>query len=168
MLNQRLDVSVRHALPSDASALARIFSESWRLAYTGILPSQHIEHEILRRDPAWWRRTISTERNLIVLQHGEFVVGYASCGRARGGRRDTGEIYELYLAPVYQGFGLGEHLFETCRATLDDLGFERLVVWALTENEGARNFYLRCGGRPGRSSCIRTGKVITTRISYEW
>lgn len=168
MLNQRLDVSVRHAFPSDAPALARIFSESWRLAYTGILPSQHIDHEIGRRDAAWWRRAISTERNLFIMLHGEYIAGYASCGRARGGRRDTGEIYELYLSPVYQGIGLGEHLFEACRATLDILGFERLIVWALVENEKAHTFYLRCGGRPTRKSCVRTGKIVSTRICFEW
>ena len=49
MLNQSLEVSVRNARPADAAALAQIFRDSWRLAYTGILPSLHLEREILRR-----------------------------------------------------------------------------------------------------------------------
>src|SRR5262249_1069614 len=125
MLNQSLEVSVRNARPGDASALATIFRESWRLAYTGILPALHLDREILRRAPTWWRRAIAAERNLLVVLHGETVAGYATCGRARGGGRDVGEIYELYLAPVYQGLGMGEHLFEACRATLDALDLER-------------------------------------------
>ena len=40
-----------------------------------------------------------------MIEHGEHIAGYATCGRARGGRRDTGEIYELYLAPVYGALG---------------------------------------------------------------
>jgi ribosomal protein S18 acetylase RimI-like enzyme len=168
MLNQRLEVSVRNARPSDAPALARIFRESWRLAYTGILPGQHLDHEIQRRDTTWWRRAIAAEHNLLVVLHGEHIAGYATCGKARGGRRDTGEIYELYLSPVYQGIGIGEHLFEACRATLDNLGLERLIVWALAENEQARAFYIRCGGRPARRSCIRFGKSVNARIGYEW
>ena len=114
MLNQRLEISVRNAQLDDAPRLARIFRESWRLAYAGIIPAMHLEHEILRRDAGWWRRAIRTESNLLVITLGETIAGYATCGRARGGRRDTGEIYELYLAPVYQGVGLGEHLFEAC------------------------------------------------------
>lgn len=168
MLNQSLEVSVRNARPADASALADIFRESWRLTYAGILPALHLEREILRRDTTWWRRAIAAERNLLVVLHGETVAGYATCGRARGAGRDVGEIYELYLAPVYQGLGMGEHLFEACRATLDALDLERLIVWALEGNEKALAFYRRCGGRPTRRSCVRFGKELNNRIAFEW
>ena len=151
MLNQRLEISVRNAQLDDAPALARIFRDSWRLAYAGIIPAMHLEHEILRRDPGWWRRAIRSESNLLILTHGETV-----------------EIYELYLAPVYQGIGLGEYLFEACRATLDDLGLPHLVVWALADNETARAFYRRCGGKPARRSCVRLGKAIGIRVAFEW
>lgn len=168
MLNQNLEVSVRNARLADASEITRVFRDSWRLAYTGILPSLHLEREIMRRDALWWRRAIATDRNLLVALHGETIAGYATCGRARGGGRDTGEIYELYLAPVYQGLGIGEHMFEVCRATLDGLDLERLIVWALEGNDRARAFYMRCGGRPTRRSCVRFGKVTSTRIAFEW
>lgn len=168
MLNQRLEISVRNAQLDDAPALARIFRDSWRLAYAGIIPAMHLEHEILRRDAAWWRRAIRSESNLLVMTHGDTVAGYATCGRARGGRRDTGEIYELYLAPVYQGIGLGEYLFEACRATLDDLALPHLIVWALADNDTARAFYRRCGGKPVRRSCVRLGKAIGIRVAFEW
>ena len=168
MLNQRLEISVRNAQLDDAPALARIFRDSWRLAYAGIIPAMHLEHEILRRDSGWWRRAIRSESNLLVLTHGETVAGYATCGRARGGRRDTGEIYELYLAPVYQGIGLGEYLFEACRASLVDLGLPQLVVWALAVLDTARAGCRRCGGKPARRSCVRLGKAIGIRVAFEW
>ncbi|MFT3732677.1 MAG: GNAT family N-acetyltransferase [Hyphomicrobium sp.] len=168
MLNQGLTVSVRNARTADAAALATIFRDSWRLAYTGIIPALHLEREVLRRDASWWRRAVVAERNLLVVLHGETLAGYATCGRARGGGRDIGEIYELYLAPVYQGLGMGAHLFEACRATLDALDLERMIVWALEGNEKAHAFYLRCGGRPARRSCVRFGKELSTRIAFEW
>jgi GNAT superfamily N-acetyltransferase len=168
MLNQSLEVSVRNARPADAVALARIFSTSWRLAYTGILPTLHLDREILRRDATWWRRAIAAERNLLVVLHGATAAGYATCGRARGGGRDVGEIYELYLDPVYQGLGMGGHLFEACRANLDALDHERLIVWALEGNEAAHEFYKRCGGRQTRKSCVRFGRELNTRIAFEW
>lgn len=168
MLNQSLKVSVRNARPADAAALTQVFRASWRLAYTGIIPPLHLEREILRRDVMWWRRAIAAERNLLVILHDETVAGYATCGRARGGGRDLGEVYELYLAPVYQGLGLGMHLFEACRATLDGLHLEHLIVWALEANEKASTFYLACGGRPARRSCVRFGKISTPRIAFEW
>jgi GNAT superfamily N-acetyltransferase len=168
MLNQSLEVSVRNARPADAGEIAQVFRDSWRLAYTGILPALHLEREIMRRDATWWRRAIAAERNLLVALHGDTITGYATCGRARAGGRDGGEIYELYLTPVYQGLGIGEHLFESCRATLDGLDLERLIVWALEGNDRARAFYISCGGRPTRRSCVRIGKVLSTRIAFEW
>lgn len=168
MLNQSIEVSVRNARPADAGEIAQVFRDSWRLAYTGILPALYLEREIMRRDAIWWRRAIAAERNLLVALHGETIAGYATCGRARGGGRDVGEIYELYLMPVYQGLGIGEHLFEACRATLDDLDLARLIVWALEGNDRARAFYIRCGGRPTRRSCVRFGKAPSARIAFEW
>ncbi|RUP08559.1 MAG: GNAT family N-acetyltransferase [Hyphomicrobium sp.] len=168
MLNQSLEVSVRNACPNDAGEIAQVFRDSWRLAYTGILPTPYLDREIMRRDATWWRRAISTERNLLIALHGERIAGYATCGRARGSDRNTGEIYELYLAPVYQGLGIGGHMFEACRATLDGLDLERLIVWALEGNDRARAFYIRCGGRPTRRSCVRLGKALSTRIAFEW
>lgn len=168
MLNQSLKVSVRNARPGDAPVLAEIFRDSWRHAYTGVLPSLYLEREILRRDASWWRRAVTSERNLLVVLHDETVAGYATCGRARGGGRDSGEIYELYLAPAYQGLGMGEHLFEACRATLDGLDLERLIVWALEGNDKAHTFYRRCGGRATRRSCVRFGKGMNMRIAFEW
>ena len=61
-----------------------------------------------------------------------------------------GEIYELYLDPIYQGLGLGEHLFEGCRHTLDMRKLNGLIVWALLDNTAACDFYWRRGGRPDR------------------
>jgi GNAT superfamily N-acetyltransferase len=168
MLNQSLKVSVRNARPADASVLAQVFRESWQQAYTGILPPLHLDREILRRDATWWRRAIAAERNLLVILLDGKVAGYATCGRARGGGRDVGEIYELYLSPVYQGLGLGTHLFEACRATLDALDLEHLIVWALEANEKAHAFYVRCGGRQTRRSCVRFGKGSSPRVAFEW
>ena len=59
-----------------------------------------------------------------------------------------GEIYELYLDPIYQGLGLGEHLFEGCRHALDMRKLNGLIVWALLDNTAACDFYWRRGGRP--------------------
>jgi ribosomal protein S18 acetylase RimI-like enzyme len=168
MLNRRTKISVRNARPGDAPALAQVFQESWRLAYAGIIPAAHLDQEISRRDVKWWRRAASAESNLLVITYGDSIAGYASCGRARSGRRDTGEIYELYLAPVYQGAGLGEHLFEACRATLDEMGLARLIVWALAENDVARAFYSRCGGRLVKRSCVRFGNTIGVRVAFSW
>ena len=115
------------------------------------------------------QRLIARDRDLLVLDAAGVVAGYATFGRSRGSRIYQGEIYELYLAPVYQGIGLGEHLFEACRNRFDDRSLNGLMVWALAENDDAVDFYWRRGGRPvGRSQgTIRLAEAVQNRVRLE-
>ncbi|MDX2201356.1 MAG: GNAT family N-acetyltransferase [Hyphomicrobiaceae bacterium] len=154
---------------SDAKALARIFKESWFFAYRGILPEQHLDALAKQRTPEWWRRFIKgEEEGLLVLELDGTVAGYATFGPSRHAGRHQGEIYELYLDPLYQGLGLGEHLFEGCRARLDERGLDGLVVWALIENTPACDFYWRRGGRPIKSTQTRIAGAQLEKVAFGW
>ena len=171
MIGDRTSIKVRKAKQADVGSLAVVFRESWHQAYAGIIPLLHLDRMVRRRDTAWWRSAVRTEKAegyLIVLEHAGNVVGYATCGAARNGRRDSGEIYELYLLPVYQGIGLGERLFEACRHHLDLRGLAKLVVWALEDNTTASDFYWRRGGRPSARTKERFGETELSKVAYTW
>ena len=88
--------------------------------------------------------------------------GYVTLGPARTRGNFEGEIYELYIAPDYQGIGLGERLFDAARHRLENDGRRGLIVWALTDNRGAEIFYERQGGQQGtRIHQKFTGKTLT-------
>ncbi len=161
-------IKVRKSNGSDGEALGRVFQEAWRHAYAGIIPQMHLERMIRRRDAAWWRTAAKSDGHLLVLEVAGVVAGYATCGAARGGQRSSGEIYEIYLTPVYQGIGLGEHLFEACRHQLDLRGLRGLVVWALADNTAASEFYWHRGGRPIAETKERFGLTELTKIAYSW
>lgn len=159
---------VRRAKPADAKALAEIFAESWRLAYRGIIPHGHLECLIGRRGEAWWKKSAKSEAHLLVIEVSGKVVGYASCGASRGNAVYKGEIFELYVSPLYQGLGLGEFLFEACRSQLDKRGLDGLLVWALEDNDTAASFYWRRGGRAVARSSVKFGTVSLGKIAYAW
>lgn len=159
---------VRKAKPSDNGALAELYADSWRTAYRAIIPSTHLETMIRRRGVDWWSKAIRQESHLLVIEAAGKIAGYASCGTSRKPGVYNGEIYELYIAPVYQGGGLGEHLFEACRNELDRRGLDGLMVWALEDNEQAASFYWRRGGRPIGRSTTQFGKVKLGKIAYGW
>ena len=87
-------VKIRSATLKDSGALTTVFRDGWRNAYTGIIPSMYLEKMIRERDEAWWRGAITKDRNLIVLDAADVVVGYATCGRSRGSRSYQGERSE--------------------------------------------------------------------------
>ncbi len=170
MLGQSAQIVVRKARPADAKALAAVFSSSWRVAYQGIIPHLHLEGMIRRRGSEWWVSAMRSNDGLFVLEVATTIAGYATFGRSRHRKslRAEGEIYEIYLDPRYQGLGLGERLFESCRHALDLRGLEGLVVWALAENSGATDFYWYRGGRPVAEAVERIGGAKLAKIAFVW
>jgi ribosomal protein S18 acetylase RimI-like enzyme len=168
MLQSRSEISVRRGTPKDAGALAELFRQSWEAAYRGIIPHLHLESIIRRRDKSWWKNAVSGGDGLLVLEVAGTVAGYATFGRSRLKSRYQGEIYEIYLAPNYQGLGFGEHLFEGVRHALDQRKLNGLIVWALTDNVVAQDFYWRRGGRPIAKSVDRIGGAKLEKIAFGW
>lgn len=168
MLGSSSEIKVRKSKAADAAGLADVFAQSWRLAYLGIIPHAHLDDLIRRRGPGWWLNSIRSGDEVLTLTFAGKIAGYATFGRVRARAPFRGEIYELYLAPTYQGLGFGEHLFEACRHGLDEKGLRGLLVWALKDNEGACDFYGRRGGRPVGKSVEKMGGVQLEKIAFGW
>ncbi|MGF1650073.1 MAG: GNAT family N-acetyltransferase [Hyphomicrobiaceae bacterium] len=169
MLWSRTSADVRPARVSDAEGLVLVHREAWLSAYRGLIPHDQLEQLVTRRTPSWWRSAIRSKDRVTVLESDGEIVGYATCGRARG-RSATfeGEIYELYLRPDHQGLGYGEYLFEACRALLDERGYRGLLVWVLSDNDRALSFYWARGGRAVARTTERFGNVRLGKIALGW
>jgi len=83
----------------------------------------------------WWQAAISRGSRLVVLDFGGRIAGYASYGRNRVPAMPySGEIFELYLAPEFQGLGMGRRLFEAARRHLSEAQIVELTAAAALEN----------------------------------
>jgi ribosomal protein S18 acetylase RimI-like enzyme len=76
------------------------------------------------------------------------------------------EIYELYLAPEFQGLGLGARLFRATQANARGAGLRGVAVWALSGNERALAFYAKLGGRVLKRSTGRFGKSLYESVAF--
>ena len=142
-----LVIDVRPARGQDAPDLADVYAAAWREAYSGIIPAITLERMIVRRSAPWWRDTMR-RRTILVLEVGGAVAGYATLAPAPGrAKPGAAEIQELYLAPEYQGIGLGLRLFAAALKAIRAKGYTRVLVRALAENDRANAFYARHGGR---------------------
>jgi ribosomal protein S18 acetylase RimI-like enzyme len=158
---------VRTARANDAEGIALVHDAAWREAYRGIIPGRELERMIARRGPRWWERAIRRGSNILVLDFGAQIAGYATYGRNRV--RHTpyrGEIFELYLAPEYQGLGFGRELFRAARADLHRYGCDSAIVWALADNARAVSFYERLGGRILRKAPEIFGAEVRERVAF--
>lgn len=162
-------VQIRSARPKDAVVLAEVYAEAWRGAYRGVIPHLSLERMIARRGLRWWQCALKQPGALLVLDFDGAPAGYVTYGRSRARRSPfQGEIFELYLHPVYQGLGFGEQLFDSARQRLADLRLKGLVVWALADNDAACAFYLNLGGKPVAEGAERFGEVSLRKVAFAW
>jgi ribosomal protein S18 acetylase RimI-like enzyme len=163
-------IDTRNAKPADAQELATVYEDAWTHTYRGVIPEIQLRRAISRRGPAYWRRiAIKAPSNNLVMLFDNKVCGYASFGINRD--RDmpvSGEIYELYLAPEYCGTGLGRALFTATRRQLSEAGLFGLLVWSLSANRAACDFYQQMGGKIAGTSRVRFGEEDLERTAFMW
>lgn len=162
-------MSIRKATGRDALVLADIYADAWRASYQGILPALDLERAIVRRGPKWWRRATSQGNPVLILEFDDVPAGYVSFGPNRNRSLPfDGEIMELYLTPVYQGLGFGSQLFDRARQDLLRHGLKGLIVWCLSDNDRACDFYTNKGGRPVALAHERFGKARLRKMAFGW
>jgi len=160
-------ISIRPARPGDEVGIAGVHDAAWREAYMGVIPGRALEQMIARRGPHWWRLAIARRTRLLVLEFGDALVGYTSYGRNRAPSLNyDGEIFELYIAPEFQGCGFGRRMFEAAQNDLANHSFNSFVVWALADNERAFAFYQRLGGRVVRRAPETFGGEKRERVAF--
>src|SRR6202041_1292404 len=162
-------IEIRRAKASDANAVASAHDEAWRMAYQGIIPGTELEKLIIRRGPAWWESAIRKGSRIALLQFGDKIAGYTNYGRNRArSLYYDGEIYELYLRPEFQGLGFGHKLFASVRRDLTQSGLQSMVVWALSDNAPALEFYRSLGGKAVARSSERFGTRVLDKVAFAW
>jgi ribosomal protein S18 acetylase RimI-like enzyme len=162
-------IEIRRAKPYDAGAVADAHDEAWRAAYQGIIPGADLERLINRRGPAWWDSAIRKGSRIALLQFGDKVAGYTNYGRNRArSLHYGGEIYEVYLRPEFQGLGFGRRLFTAARRDLAQSGLKSLIVWALSENDSAVEFYRALGGKTVARSSEKFGTRVLDKVAFGW
>jgi len=162
-------IEIRRAKASDAAAVADTHDEAWRGAYQGVIPGLELEKLVTRRGPDWWDSAIRKGSRISILAFGDKVAGYANYGRNRARSLFyDGEIYEIYLRPEYQGLGFGRRLFTSARRDLAQSGLKSLVIWALSDNDPACDFYRALGGKAVARSSERFGEKSLDKVAFAW
>jgi ribosomal protein S18 acetylase RimI-like enzyme len=162
-------IEIRRARAADADAVAEAHDEAWRAAYQGVIPGIELEKLIRRRGHDWWDSAIRKGSRVSILAFGDKVAGYANYGRNRARSLFyDGEIYELYLRPEYQGLGFGRRLFTSAQRDLVQGGMKSLVVWALSDNDPAVEFYRALGGKAVARSSERFGERSLDKVAFAW
>ena len=144
---------IRSAMPSERLSIGRVYSETWKAAYRGIVPDSFLD-SLTEESCA---PHVIPEKGLLICERSGEIIGVVSFGPARHTQNSkAGEVYSLYVFCQYWRAGAGRELFEAARRMLRTEGYDSLHIWTLTENRRARQFYERMGmtGYAARTICI--------------
>lgn len=115
-------MEIRHIQKSDDRLkISRIYEESWKFAYQGIVPQDYLDSI-----PAghWADRLDKDGVNSIIMVENNDFIGTSSYCRSRSPEfSDFGEIISIYLLSQYIGRGYGRQLLDTVVRELAAMGF---------------------------------------------
>ena len=171
-IDQSPMIKIRKASGGDANVIARIYIDTWRDTYAGIIPDQILLEMSHRRHRAAWSVEFGTRRNghtvMVAEDSHAGVVGFGSGGRVRYGNLPyDGEVYTLYVLTDYRGQGLGKRLLGGLFGALLESGSRSALIWVLADNP-ARFFYQAMGGT---WVAVRTERLWGTSLramAYGW
>jgi ribosomal protein S18 acetylase RimI-like enzyme len=137
------------AREQDAEPIAKLHIASWQATYARELPEAFLRHPDLAARTMEWRRCLAEGTAVLVAEEGDGIVGFVACGPVRGTSRSAGEweIYNLHVAPLRRGKGLGSRLFDAAVRLGREQGARELVLWVVKTNGTARAFYEAKGMR---------------------
>jgi ribosomal protein S18 acetylase RimI-like enzyme len=165
-------VHIRPAVPADLPGMARVRVETWRSAYTGIVPADHLERLSVERTVERWRQRLFINPRpgsaVFVAEVNGEVVGIAICAADdEGEAADEGRVYVLYVLPDYQRRGIGRGLMRVCADHLLAQGMRSLSVWVLKQNL-YRRFYESLGGVLAGEKQVEIGDMMLPEVAYRW
>jgi GNAT superfamily N-acetyltransferase len=144
-------VTLRVAVPEDASAIETVRVAAWRDAYADLLPAGYLAGmSASERAPRQARRlaTPAPRQQTLIATVAGLVAGFAASGPSREQPAPTmGELYAIYVDPARQGRGVGAALHAAVLDRLCEVGFTTATLRVFEGNAPARAFYERRGWR---------------------
>lgn len=133
----------RFAKTDKIEDVSKVYAESWKTAYKGIVPQDYLDK---LDDHRWVSFLTSDIDRLWLASDGEKIVGTATYAPARDRKyAGWGEIISIYLLPQYYRRGVGTRLLKEALSSLFEMGYDKVYLWVLEENYIARDFYEKNG-----------------------
>ena len=155
-------IIIRNAEKEDVMQIAEILVEDWQKAYRGIIDSAFLDS--MSADSRY-EIEIKRYEKYIVAADANRIQGYAWLEAAADEPADC-EIIALYVRYSGRNNGIGKLLFEYAIEYFREAGKKKMIVWCLKENDEARKFYEKMGGREYQTGSHNWGGKEYEMISY--
>jgi RimJ/RimL family protein N-acetyltransferase len=135
----------RFSATDDINDVSRVYAQSWKSAYRGIVPQDYLAS--ISKD-RWSKFLVNEISNMWIVSDEKQIIGSSTYAPARDEKYNGwGEIISIYLIPSYFHQGIGTKLLHASMNELFSMGYSNLYLWVLEDNHSARQFYEKNGFR---------------------
>lgn len=141
-------ISTRRAVIGDETILAKIQTESWKAAFSGILSPEELQRCTLMENAVhMYHRVLQQKACSIAI---EYVSEQPHCIAAWGKNRcdladAVGELICIHSLPKNWANGYGSNMMKYVLNQLQQEGYESVILWVFEANIRARKFYEKHG-----------------------
>ena len=140
-----MNMIIREAEERDILAISKLYVENWHITYEGIVPKAYLDGVTQESAYNKWTNYIDDDiKKVFVAYGGEALLGIAAC------KKDL-EISNclcldvLHVDKRYRKQGAGTALIEANKEYMKSLGYDKLRISIICDNEYAKNFYAKLG-----------------------
>lgn len=131
-------ITVRHALKTDVSDIARIHASCWQEAYSFLPAGMRNNRNYTYRKKQWnsWFSNPVEKEALFVLLNNNEVIGFGFCCQNKDDDIPDalGELHAAYVMPEYRGGISGPILLREMMRHLADVNLLPASLWAWQQN----------------------------------
>jgi ribosomal protein S18 acetylase RimI-like enzyme len=160
---------IRPTQKADTDVLSRIYVQTWRDTYLGILPFDYLfEMSATHHSRAFWHELDRNDLISFVAEDSGKILGFITGGLERHGDDVyCGEIFTLYVLKKYQRRGLGQNLVAALTQQFEGSGIYSMLVRVLKLNP-YRRFYVKRNGIYLKSEYQRLARERLEVDVYGW
>lgn len=138
---------LRETKKADIDMICEIVNNDWKRVYKGYVNPQ------LLSDRGCEKRACKLKTDFLSGRLAEYVweeqnqvVAMLSFGDTEDtDQKGAFEIWRIYVAPDFQGKGIGNSLLTFAEQRAKELGYREIIIWAFKENVHALSFYQKHG-----------------------
>ncbi|MDD1794542.1 GNAT family N-acetyltransferase [Enterovibrio sp. ZSDZ42] len=140
-----MEIRIRQAQLTDAKAIALIHVNSWKTAFSGLMPDAYIRGYTEETRTDEWRHILESQKeNVFVAEANNQVVGFLSYSQSKTDKHTFG-LSKLYLCPSIYGKRVGSLLMETLEDVAKASNIQNITLYVLDKNDAAISFYTKHG-----------------------
>lgn len=163
-------MKIRIANGEEIEAVAKVYVDSWRTTYRGLVPEDYLNRLTYEGAKQKWFHFLNNEIDsfiYIAINEAGKVIGFAS-GKSIDDENFNGELYSLYLSRESRGLGIGRNLVSSIAEHFREQGITSMMVWVMEQNKSGLGFYKRMGGKEYLRRKSEFGGMVVDDVAYGW